>query len=122
MKRLVDERDVRFILYEQLRVEELCRYPLYADFSREMFDMAIDEAEKLAEKEFYPANKIGDREGCRFEEGRVAAPEAFRGPYQLYCEGGWLAMSDSPDVGGQGFPFVVANATIEFFGAANWPF
>jgi hypothetical protein len=54
MKLLVDERDVKFVLYEQLRVDELCNHPMYADFSREMFDMAIDQAEKLAEKEFYP--------------------------------------------------------------------
>lgn len=120
MKLLVDERDVKFILYEQLRVEELCQSPMYADFSREMFDMALEQAEKLAEKEFYPANKKGDEEGCRYENGEVRAPESFRKPYQLYCEGGWLAMSDSPDVGGQGFPFVVTNACLEFLGAANW--
>src|SRR5512144_2411661 len=113
MKLLVDERDVKFVLYEQLRIEELCRKPLYGEFSREMFDMALEQAEKLAEKEFYPANKIGDREGCRFEDGRVKVPEAFHQAYRRYCEGGWLAMSDPPEVGGQGFPVVIANACIE---------
>jgi alkylation response protein AidB-like acyl-CoA dehydrogenase len=120
MKLLVDERDVKFVLYEQLRVDELCNYPLYEDFAREMFDMAIDQAEKLAEKEFYPANKKGDQEGCRFENGEVKVPEAFHNPYRLYCEGGWLAMSDPPEVGGQGFPLSVSNGCIEIFGAANW--
>jgi alkylation response protein AidB-like acyl-CoA dehydrogenase len=120
MKLLVDERDVKFVLYEQLRVDELCNHSMYADYSREMFDMAIDQAEKLAEKEFYPANKLGDREGCRYEKGMVNAPESYRKPYQLYREGGWIAMSDPPEVGGQGFPLSVANACIEFFGAANW--
>jgi len=120
MKLLVDERDVKFVLYEQLRIEELCKSPLYADFSREMFDMALDQAEKLAEKEFLPANAKGDREGCRFENGTVKVPESFHSPYRRYCEGGWLAMSDPEEVGGQGFPFCVTNACIEFFGAANW--
>ncbi len=120
MKLLVDERDVKFILYEQLRVDRLCNYPLFNDFSPEMFDMAIEQAEKLAENEFYPANQAGDREGCRFENGEVKAPEAFHEPYRLYCQGGWLAMGDSPDVGGQGFPMVVSNACVEFFAAANW--
>jgi hypothetical protein len=85
-----------------------------------MFDMVLDQAEKLAEKEFYPANKDGDRQGCRYHQGQVEVPDSFHRPYQLYCEGGWLAMSDSPEVGGQGFPFVVSNAASEFFGAANW--
>jgi len=120
MKRLVDERDVKFVLYEQLRVDRLCDHPRYADFSPEMFDMAIEQAEKLADNEFYPANKIGDREGCRFDNGQVHVPAAFHQPYRKYCEGGWLAMCDAPEVGGQGFPVVVANACIEFFAAANW--
>jgi len=110
MKLLVDERDVKFVLYEQLRIEELCRRPLYAEHSQEMFDMALEQAEKLAEKEFFPANKAGDRQGCRFENGQVKAPDAFHQAYQRYCEGGWLAMSDPPEVGGQGFPVVVTNA------------
>ena len=48
MKLLVDERDVKFVLYEQLRIEELCRKPLYGEFSREMFDMALEQAEIFA--------------------------------------------------------------------------
>jgi alkylation response protein AidB-like acyl-CoA dehydrogenase len=120
MKPLVDERDVKFVLYEQLRIEELCCMPLYGDFSQEMFDMALEQAEKLAENEFYPANRIGDREGCRFENGQVKVPEAFHQAYQRYCEGGWVAMADPPEVGGQGFPVVLANACVEFFAAANW--
>jgi len=120
MKWLVDERDLKFVLYEQLRVEELCKHPQFSDFSQEMYDMALEQAEKLAEKEFYPANKKGDQEGCRFENGQVKAPESYHQPYRLYCEGGWLAMSDPPEVGGQGFPFTIANACTEFFAAANW--
>jgi hypothetical protein len=46
MKLLVDERDVKFVLYEQLRVEELCRKPFYAEHSQEMFDMSLEQAEK----------------------------------------------------------------------------
>ncbi len=120
MKLLVDERDVKFVLYEQLGVENLCKYPLFSEYSKEMFDMALEQAEKLAEQEFYPTNKKGDKEGCRFENGQVKVPECFHQPYRLYCEGGWLAMADDPDVGGQGFPFTVSNACVEFFAAANW--
>ena len=120
MKLLADQRDLKFVLYEQLHVEELCKYSKYSEFSEELFDMVIDQAEKLAEKELYPANKIGDQEGCRFEKGMVKVPEAFHKAYRLYCEGGWVAISDPPEVGGQGLPFVLANAALEFFSAANW--
>jgi len=120
MNLLVDERDMKFVLYEQLRMEGLCKSPLYADFSRETFDMVLDEAAKLAERVFYPCNKNGDEEGCRFEKGKVKVPESFHEAYRLYKEGGWLAMGESPDVGGQGLPTVLTSACTEMFGAANW--
>jgi hypothetical protein len=120
MKLLVDERDAKFVLYEQLRIEELCKFARYADFSRQTFDMVLDEAGKLAERAFYPSNKLGDAQGCRFENGQVKVPDSFHEPYRLYREGGWLAMSDSPEAGGQGFPVVLSTACIEMFGAANW--
>ena len=120
MKLLVDERDVKFVLHEQLRIEELCKYPLYSSLSQDLFEMVLQEVEKLAEKDFYPANREGDRQGCRFEEGLVRVPDAFHRPYQRYCEGGWLAISDPPEVGGQGFPVVLGHSCIEFLGAANW--
>ncbi len=120
MKLLVDERDVKFVLHEQLRIEELCKYPRYSSFSQDLFDMVLEEAGKLAEKEFYPANREGDRQGCRFEDGQVRVPEAFHQAYDRYREGGWLPISDPPEVGGQGFPVVLGHSCIEIFGAANW--
>ena len=120
MKLLVDERDVKFVLYEQLRIEELCKYPLYSSFSQDLFEMVLQEVEKLAEKDFYPANREGDRDGCRFEDDLVRVPNAYHQPYQRYREGGWLAISDPPEVGGQGFPVVLGHSCIEFLGAANW--
>ena len=120
MKLLVDGRDVKFILYEQLRVEDLCSRAPYADFSAEMFDMVLEEVEKLAEKEFYPANAAGDRQGCRFENGWVRVPDVYHQAWNRYVEAGWLAMGDDPEVGGQGFPSVISTACIEYLGSANW--
>jgi len=116
----VDQRDVKFILYEQLQIQKLCEKPLFSEYSQDMFDIVFDQARKLAENEFYPANRMGDSEGVVFEEGEVKVPQCFHKPYRLYQEGGWLAISDPVEVGGQGFPFVVGNAAIELFSAANW--
>lgn len=121
MNLLVDERDVKFVLYEQLGIDEkLCQAPLYSDFSRETFDMVIGEATKLAERAFYPTNKPGDEQGCRFENGQVKVPDCFHEAYRLHREGGWLAMTDSPEVGGQGLPIVLSQPCVEVMGAANW--
>jgi alkylation response protein AidB-like acyl-CoA dehydrogenase len=116
---LVDDRDVKFILYEQFKIDELCQFDRYAEFSREMFDMAFEAAQKLAEKEIAPTNADGDARGVTLEQGQVRVPESFRNPYQLFCEGGWVALSIDQDKGGQGFPNVLYIATSELFVAAN---
>ena len=61
---IVDPRDQKFVLYEMLNVEELCGMPFYADLSRDMFDMALNEAEKFSANVVFPCLVEGDREGC----------------------------------------------------------
>lgn len=116
---LVDERDVKFVLYEQLNVEELCQSDPYTEFSREMFDMVLDAANKLAEKELAPTNQDGDVKGVSLVDGQVKVPESFHHAYGLYCEGGWAALPICQEMGGQGFPNVLYCATMEQFVAAN---
>lgn len=112
---IVDPRDQKFVLYEMLQVEELFGSGRYADFSRDMVDMVLTEAEKMAVEVLLPALAEGDREGCRLENGRVHVPEVFHKVYKLYCDGGWITMSVSPEAGGQGFPLAVTAAAKEWF-------
>ncbi|MEW6350376.1 MAG: acyl-CoA dehydrogenase [Thermodesulfobacteriota bacterium] len=119
---LVDERDMKFVLYEQLNIEELCSAPKYSEFSREMFDMALEAAQKLAEKEIFPTNQEGDVKGVRLENGQVNVPESFHNAYRLFCEGGWPSLSIDQEAGGQGFPAAVYCATSELFVGANQAF
>jgi alkylation response protein AidB-like acyl-CoA dehydrogenase len=119
---VVDERDVKFVLYEQLDIEQLTKSAKYADYSREMFDMVLEQAWKLAEHELAPANRQGDAEGCVFENGRVKVPESYHRAYQAYRQGGWIPISEDQDFGGQGFPVALGLASVEVFGAANWSF
>jgi len=48
---IIDARDQRFVLYEMLEIENLCENSRYADFSRDVFDMILNEAEKFATEE-----------------------------------------------------------------------
>lgn len=116
---LVDERDLKFVLYEQLNIEELCQAEQYSEFSREMFDMVLEAATKLAEKELAPTNADGDSKGVVLESGQVTVPESFHSAYGHYCEGGWASLPIDPDHGGQGFPNVIYCSSMELFVAAN---
>ena len=77
---LVDLRDTRFILYDMLEIENLCRFEKFIDHSRESFEMVIKAAEKLATKEFAPSNSDGDTTGCIWHEGVVRVPPSFTDP------------------------------------------
>ncbi len=112
---IVDVRDQKFVLYELLKIEELCQTEKYADFSRETFDMVLAEGEKFSTEALFPTMAEGDRVGCKLENGEVKVPACFHRPWKLYKEGGWSTMSVSPDAGGQGFPLVISSAVKEWF-------
>lgn len=119
---LVDERDVKFVLYEQLQLEELSQSERYADFSREMCDMILEAAYKFAENELWPINKEGDARGAQLENGQVHAPECFHKAYNLYRENGWPLLSVETECGGQGCPITLYCAVMETLVAANLAF
>ncbi len=117
---IADRRDMEFVLYEQLNAEGLTRFPRYREFSRKMFDMTISEARQLGIREILPTFVQGDRDGVRFENGRVYVSECFRKAHRLFAEGGWITIKDDPEVGGQGFPHMVAQAASEYLVGANF--
>ncbi|MBI5968273.1 MAG: acyl-CoA dehydrogenase [Deltaproteobacteria bacterium] len=111
----INMRDIKFVLYEQLGVERLCQFDKFKDFSRETFDMVLEEGAKLASEVIAPLNSVSDKEGCTFEKGKVKVPEAFHDAFQKYCEGGWIAASVDAEAGGQGLPESVGIAAAEMF-------
>jgi alkylation response protein AidB-like acyl-CoA dehydrogenase len=117
-----DRRDIDFVLHEQLKVADLSEDENFKEFNRKAIDMIINEARNLAIKEILPTQQLGDREGCRFENGKVMVPESFHRVYELYKEGEWVAMAENPEWGGQGMPKVVAMAASEYFVGANCAF
>ena len=119
---LVNMRDQLFLLFEQLEIEKLFETELFKDFSKDDVLMMMNEAEKMAVNVLLPAYEPGDKQGCTFKDGKVSVPESFHDAYRKYCEGGWLAQVQSPDIGGQGLPFIMMTANLEPCYAANFAF
>jgi len=116
---IADRRDIDFVVYEQLG---LIDHEKFAEFDKKTVNMIINEARKLALKEIYPTQAVGDEEGCRLEDGVVKVPEAFHKLYKVFHEGEWMAMCDDPEVGGQGMPKAVGMAARDYFMGANVAF
>ncbi|HDI60032.1 MAG TPA: acyl-CoA dehydrogenase [Desulfobacteraceae bacterium] len=119
---IADRRDIDFVLYEQFDVESLFDCDRYRDLNRKACDMVIDAARDFGLKEILPTYAAGDREGVHFADGKVTVPECFRRPHRLFVENEWIAMTEDPDLGGQGLPHVIAKAANEYFVGANFAF
>ncbi|MBL0715383.1 MAG: acyl-CoA dehydrogenase N-terminal domain-containing protein, partial [Desulfosarcina sp.] len=112
-QQLSDRRDVRFVLFDQLNIDELTQSRLFGDLNRKTFDMVLTEARSLAIKEILPTAVISDREGCTFENGSVKLPSEIHRVYDLIKKGEWIALSDDLDAGGQGMPLTLWSAAME---------
>jgi alkylation response protein AidB-like acyl-CoA dehydrogenase len=117
---IADRRDIDFVLYEQLKAQELTKVDRYKELNKKVFDMIITEARNFAVKELLPTFAEGDREGLRFENGQVKVPECFHRAYELLLEGEWTSLIEDPAWGGQGLPTIVAQAVGEYLYGGNW--
>jgi hypothetical protein len=119
---LADRRDVDFVLFEQLNVDELSKKKTFKEFNRKTIDLVVNEAKNLAVKEILPTRRESDEQGCRLKNGNVYVPECFHRVWDLFKEGEWLAMPEDPDWGGQGMPKSVALAASDYLVGANYAF
>lgn len=103
----VNERDLFFILKEQLNYGNLCRLNRYKGLDEETLDMLVTEAVKFARAKIDPLQDIGEDWGVVFEDGQVRCAPEFRDAFRLYGENGWIAAARDPEYGGQGFPHMM---------------
>ena len=116
---LYDKRDVEFALFEDVGIDRLLQFEKYSEFSRELFQMVLDEGFKFASDKLAPRNEAADRDGSTFEDGQVRVPAVYEEIFQEFCEAGWYAPVHNPEYGGQGLPKPLGMALTEFFVAAN---
>ena len=120
---IIDTRDVRFVLFEQLELDKFCtKYPdKYGDFDRDTFESTLDLAEKLAVEKIYPTYKEGDREGCSFipSTKEVKIPECYKPALNAYYETGFFSSTESPDIGGMGMPAAMSVSVSEIICSAH---
>ncbi len=117
--KLVDRRDIEFLLHEVLNVEALVKYPYFAEHSRETFDMALDSAYDLAREVFWPTYRAFDAAGVAFDGKQAKAPKEMKAIWKACQEGGWFAPIASYENGGAQFPVSVYICASFMFNAAN---
>ena len=111
---------MQFVLHELLGAErEFAALPGYEETTRDLIDPVLEEAAKLCENVMFPLNRVGDQEGCTFEDGEVRTPTGFRDAYRAYVEGGWGGLTCNPEFGGQGLPHTLSVFVEEMLQSSN---
>ncbi len=118
----VDVEDLHFVLFDQLKADrELAKIEAYAELDRDVYEATIEEAHKIAREVLHPINRPGDRQGCTLDAaGNVTTPKGYKKAWKAMADGGWVAVSASPELGGGGLPATMDMVLHDmFFGAAT---
>ena len=108
-----------FLLFDWLRVQQLCERERYADHNRESFVAVLDVCEKVARERFAPLNRLIDEQEPRFENGRVVQPEGVKAALQAFVDSGLLMADVDAEHGGMQLPAVISMAGTAFFAKAS---
>ena len=114
-------KDINFVLHDVLKISE-SSIPGYADLDRDFTTSILEEAGKITSEVLAPLNVVGDREGCRLENGVVYTPTGFKAAFNQVRDGGWPGLATDEEYGGQGLPYLMGTAVGEMFGSANQAF
>lgn len=111
----ISQRDLDFLLFEQLGIQTLAESEPFGDFGQEDYSMIIGEAIRFATEVIAPLNQDSDRIGATFADGEVTTPPGFIEAYAKAAENGWIGAAHSPEFGGMGLPMVLGCVLNEIF-------
>jgi alkylation response protein AidB-like acyl-CoA dehydrogenase len=119
VSRILSRRDLEFLLYEWLDVEQLTRRPRFAEHSRETFDAVLELSARIAEREFAPHNRRSDLEEPTFDGSRVHVIPEVKAALDTFAASGLIAGSMVEELGGLRLPHVVHRACFAWLQAGN---
>ena len=70
-------RDLQFGLHDVLKIQQ-SGLPGHDELDRDFTEAVLDAAGKLSTEVLAPLNMVGDRQGCRLENGVVRTPDGFK--------------------------------------------
>jgi len=113
-------KDIKFVWNDVLDMDEHYKIFSHGQLAEpDLVEAIIQEAATFSEQELVPLNKIGDEQGCQFDNGFVTTPKGFKEAYQKYVDNGWHGLSGPEQFGGQDLPESLAFIVMEMLCSAN---
>lgn len=116
---LLSRRDLDFLLFEWLRIDELTKRERFAEHSRETFADVLELCEQLAERYFAPHNKKSDAHEPSFDGSTVTVIPEVKEALEAFAAADLIAMAMDEELGGAQLPATVAQAGFAWLSAAN---
>jgi alkylation response protein AidB-like acyl-CoA dehydrogenase len=116
---LLRDRDVDFILYDVLRVEQLLTTAVFADHDRRSLSMALDAVRRFARTRVWSTYKAMDQEPPRFVDGHVVVHPTMKSLFADLSALGMVVAARPLAVGGDQLPRAVHSMASAYLMAAN---
>lgn len=116
---ILSTTDIDFLLYDWLRVDQLCSRQRFSDHSREVFDSVLSASEELAKEQFAPHARKSDLNEPTFDGKTVTLIPEIKAALGQFADIGLLSATMDESVGGIQLPQTVAKACFAWFQAAN---
>ncbi|PNY79618.1 acyl-CoA dehydrogenase [Deinococcus koreensis] len=119
MAPLLNRRDLQFQLFELLDTARLPERPRFADHSREVYQDVLKLAYSVAERHFANHARAADLNEPHVQGGRVVLVPEVEGAMRAFREAGFFSAHHDEELGGLQLPWVVMQAVMAHFQAAN---
>jgi butyryl-CoA dehydrogenase len=119
MFQIVNRRDLDFLLYDLLDLEQLLEAPRYRAYDRATIAEILDTAQAIAEEKYLPSAGSLDVDEPRFTDGKVEIMPEVGEALRAYADAGLFAAGFDEEVGGLQLPWVVNMAVNGMFSCAN---
>lgn len=119
MSTIVNRRDLDFLLYETLDLENLLDHQRFADYDKEAIDAIFDLSQSIAEDKFQPFAAELDSNEPEFIDGKVKLIPEVKQALDAYKEAGLFTTGYDANIGGMQLPWMAHQALNAIFVSAN---
>ena len=119
MDKILDSRDMSFLLYEFLDTELLINRLRYAGHSREIFNATLESVELVAKKYFANHYSKGDANEPSFDGMNVKQIPETKMAWDAVSDLGIMSAHQDFDEGGMQLPYVICASANAYLSAAN---
>jgi len=119
-EKFFSEKNLKFMLYDVFEIEKLTSYDYYRDHNKNVFEMVLKSAVKLAKDLLYPIFQEMDRRPPELINGEVKVHPAVGKILREFGEGGWISSTVPYELDGEQLPHMLTDVCQFIFAAANY--